>query len=124
MPSKVNGAADLRDKVGFYKRTAAGDGYGNTQAGFPGTPEFPAVAANIAPRLGGEQVLADRLTGVNLVNITVRKSSSTATVEPDWRAKDERTAEVYNIRSIIDPNKGTSSQGRFLEMLCEKGVAT
>lgn len=115
-------AGDLRDKVGFYKRLQVEDDYGNTESVFPLDPEFE-VAANIKPKLGGEDVLAGRLSGRNLVNITVRKSSATLDVTTDWVAKDERSGELYNIRSIIDPDQHTARHGRFLEMLCEEGVA-
>lgn len=111
-------AGNLRERVGFYRRAMASDGYGNSEGAFPAEPEF-SVAANIKPRLGGEQVLQSRLQGVNLVNITVRWSSETAQVEPDWIVKNERTGEVYNIRSIINPDE----RRRFIEMLCERGAS-
>lgn len=123
-------AGDLRDRVGFYQREMLGANspdvpdYGNTLGEFPADPEFDAVPANIKPRLGGEAVLAGRLEGKNLVNITVRQSAATAAVTTDWRAKDERKGTIYNIRSIIDPDEHTPQHGRFWEMLCEKGVAT
>lgn len=118
-------AGDLRSKVGFYKRPASGNSpdYGNTEGEFPGTPEFT-CAANIKPRLGGEGVLAARLTGTNPINITVRKSSDTVLVDTAWRCKDERTGVIYNIRSVIDPFEHTADHGKFFEMLCEKGVAS
>jgi SPP1 family predicted phage head-tail adaptor len=116
-------AGDLRDRVGFYQRAATSDGYGNSEGEFPDAPEFT-VAANIKPRLGGESVLASRLQGTHLANITVRVSAQTRQVTEAWRVKNERTGEVYNIRSIIDPEQATHRQGRVLEMLCEKGVAT
>lgn len=129
----MTSAGDLRDRVGFYKRGTTGDpdaspptfddGYGNTVGEFSATAEF-SVAANIKPRLGGEAVLAGRLTGQNLVNITVRQSDDTSSITTDWRAKNERSGELYNIRSIIDPDENTAQHGRFWEMLCEKGVAT
>lgn len=115
--------ADLRYRVGFYARETVSDGYGNSQGGFAADPVF-ITAANIKPRLGGEQVLAGRLTGQNLVNITVRQSTDTSAVAVDWRAKDERSGQLYNIRSIIDPDQDKPQHGRFWEMLCEKGVAT
>lgn len=116
-------AGDLRDRAGFYQRALTSDGYGNTEGAFPDDPEFT-VAANIKPRLGGEQVLAARLQGTHLANITVRTSARTRQVKTDWRVKNERTGEVYNIRSIIDPEQATSKRGRFIEMLVEKGVET
>ena len=96
--------------------------YGETEGQFPGTALF-VVPANIEPKLGGEQILADRLSGKNFVNITVRQSSSTNSVTPEWMAKDETTGEVFNIRSVIDPQKGNVRHGYWWEMLCEKGVA-
>lgn len=121
-------AGDLRSKVGFYQRGTIGadspavPDYGIPETEFPDDPEFT-CAANIKPRLGGEGVLAARLSGTNLVNITVRKSSSTVQVDSAWRAKDERSGVIYNIRSVIDPYENTADHGKFLEMLAEKGVA-
>jgi hypothetical protein len=121
-------AGDLRSRVGFYKRGAIGadsppaPDYGTTEGEYPDTPEFT-CAANIKPRLGGESVLAARLTGTNLVNITVWRSSDTAQVDTSWRLKDERTGVLYNIRSVIDPDEHTAQHGRWLELLCERGVA-
>lgn len=116
-------AADLRERIGFYARVDVDDGYGNTQAGFSEAAAF-VVAANVKPKLGGEGVQAARLEGKNFENITVRQSTDTSSVTTDWRAKDERNGVIYNIRSIIDPDKETSQHGRWWEMLCEKGVAT
>ena len=121
-------AGNLRSRVGFYPRQSAGvdspaaPDYGYTQGGFSSTASF-IVAAGIQPRLGGEQVLAARLAGTNLVNITVRQSTDTATVTEDWQAKDEDSGDIYNIKSIIDPDEGKVRHGMYFEMLCERGVA-
>jgi len=114
-------AGDLRSRVGFYKRVEQGDAYGNAEGSYAATAEF-ICAANILPRLGGESVIAARLTGTNLVNVTVRQSSRTRLVDVAWMLKDERSSVAYNIRSIIDPDEGTAQHGRFFEMLCEKGA--
>lgn len=122
-------AGDLRSRVGFYKRGAVGADsppaidYGNTELEFGDDPEFT-CSANIKPRLGGEGVLAARLTGTNLVNITVRRSSDTLLINTAWRCKDERSGVLYNIRSVIDPYEHTTDHGKFLELLCERGVAS
>lgn len=122
-------AGDLRARIGFYKRDTVGvdsppsPDYGAGETEFAGDAEFT-CSANIKPRLGGESVLASRLTGVNLVNITVRQSSMTRLVDTGWRAKDERSGTIYNIRSIIDPNEHDQDHGKWFEMLCEQGVAT
>lgn len=116
-------AGDLRSRVGFYQRLSGDDGYGNVEGRYPSAPNFE-CRANIRPKLGGESVLASRLTGTNLVNITVRQSTNTRLIDTAWVLKDERSGIAYNVRSVIDPDEGTSQHGRFFEMLCEKGVAT
>lgn len=119
------GAGDLRHLVGFYQREDLSDtspqpDYGVTEGEFL---QVFTAQAQIRPKLGGEDVLAARLTGKNLVNITVRKSAASAAVTTDWMAKNERSGESYNIRSIIDPFQSKPQRGRFIELLCEKGVA-
>lgn len=115
-------AGDLRERIGFFAPVEFEDGYGNTTTGFDVAPDF-AVSAAVKPRLGGEAVLAGRLTGKHYVNITVRASSLTRSVTEAWMARDERSGVAYNIRSIIDPEKASSRHDRFIEMLCEQGVA-
>jgi SPP1 family predicted phage head-tail adaptor len=112
-------SGDLRERIGFYARVSLDDGAGNVKAGYGPNPEF-ILSANVKPKLGGEGVLAGRLTGTNLLNITVRYSSKSTQVTPDWRAKDERSGVIYNIRSIVDPTQ----KRQWLELLCERGVAT
>lgn len=111
-------AGPLRERVGFYPRPLADDGMGNQQSSYLDEADF-IVAANIKPKLGGEGVLADRLQGKKLVNITVRCSRATGLVTEAWMAKDERTGVTYNIRSIINPDQ----RKHYFEMLCEEGVA-
>jgi head-tail adaptor len=114
---KLMQAGDLKYRVGFYGPDPHDDGFGNTIM-FNDTPDF-IVSAAMEPKLGGETVLAGRLAGRNLINVTVRSSEQTRSVKPEWKAKDERTGDDLNIRSIIDPDQ----QRQWLEMLCEKGVA-
>ena len=111
-------AAELDARVAFHRRATIDDGYGNVEGGFDPNPAFPAVAAQIRPKLGGEEVFAARLGGRNPVNIIVRKSNNTEQVTTDWAAKNTRSGEVYNIRSVIDPD----GENRWLEMLCEQGA--
>lgn len=121
-------SAPLRYRIGFYQRGSglpAGSppppDYGSAP-GYPGTATF-VVYGNIKPRLGGEAVLAARLTGKNFVDITVRQDSLTDQVDTDWMCKNETTGEIFNIRSVIDPHQGDADHDDWWEMLCEKGVA-
>jgi head-tail adaptor len=111
------GAGDLRHRIAFEKRETVSDGYGNDEGDFA---EQFIVSAALQARFGGETVTAARLTGQQPVTITVRQSSVTLQVTPDWRARDARSGTVYNIRSIADPDDG----GAWLEMLCQSGTAT
>lgn len=112
-------AGDLKWRVGFYRRVEVDDGAGSTQGEYDDKP-FLVLRANLRPRLGGEGTLAGRLTGTNLVNITIRQSDNARLVTTNWRVRDERTHEEYNIRSIVDPD----GKRQWLEVLCEQGVAT
>lgn len=108
-------AGHLKHSIAFQTHAVIDDGYGNRRGAF--ATQFT-VRARIEPRLGGEAVLAARLTGRNMANITVRASANTRTVAPEWRAIDSRTGEVWNVRSVIDPD----DRRMFIEMLVEKGV--
>jgi head-tail adaptor len=112
-------AGDLRERIGFYRRVETDDGAGNVLAGYADVPDF-ILSAAVVPKLGGEAVLAGRLTGTNLVNVTVRRSSQSLQVSTEWLAKDERSGVIFNLRSIIDPDQ----KRQWLEMLCERGVAS
>lgn len=120
-------AGELRYRVGFYQRNAPGaigspdTDYGS-DGGYPTTATF-ITYADIAPKLGGEQVLAGRLVGKNLANITVRQSTETNAIDVDWKCKNEDSGEIYNIRSVIDPHQGGVKHGFWWELLCEEGVA-
>lgn len=110
---------ELRERVSFFAPVDGVDGSGNTISSFNDFADFVRWAS-VVPRLGGETVLAGRLAGRNLVNLTVRQSGSTTNrVTTDWQARNEKTGTVYNIRSIIDPDQSRV----WWEMLCEIGVA-
>lgn len=118
-------AGDLCSRVGFYKREDLSDSSpdtGNLEGEFPDEPEFTSKAM-IKPRLGGEGVLAGRLSGRHLVNITVRNCDQVAEVNEEWKARDMRKGVDYNIRDVIDPFEGDHRRGRWVEFLCEVGVA-
>lgn len=107
---------NFRDRVTFAQVEEVVDEYGNTQGNF--VDQF-SVAADIAYVRGGEGVIAARLEGHQPVIITIRSSSQTALIKPDWRAVDERDASrIFNVRSVQP-----SSNGDFTELLCEAGVA-
>jgi SPP1 family predicted phage head-tail adaptor len=111
-------AGKLRERLKFQKRgEPVDDGYGNTVTDW--VDQFT-VSARVKPRLGSEPIIAQRLQGVQPVTITVRASSDTRQIAPDWRAIDTRDAtKVYNLRTAAADEKD-----RFIEMLADDGAAT
>jgi SPP1 family predicted phage head-tail adaptor len=118
------GAGDLRQRVTFAKPDQVADEWGNVTTGWL---DMFTVWANITPRLGGETVEAARLTGRQPVVIRVRQSPDTALIAVDWKATTVEgpvpAGVVYNIRTCVDPDEGNQSHDKWLDMLCEAGVA-
>lgn len=114
-------SVDLRAKVTFAVRIVAPDEYGVTHGEWE---DRFTVRARVWPRLGGETVLAARLTGTQPVTITVRNSPDTREITPGWKATNAETGTEYSIRSIVDPEEPTPRHGRYIDLLCEAGVAT
>ena len=117
--AQISGAGDLRYRVTFAMRDSTQDEYGNVSTDW--VDQFT-VSANIAPRMGGETVMAARLGGTQPVVIRVRKSPDTSLITTDWKATDQ-TGKVYNIRTSVDPLLGDGQHGMYLDMLAETGVA-
>ena len=117
----MTSSGDLRHLVAFDKREEINpdytDDFGNTESVFM---EQFAASASIRAKLGGETVVAARLTGQNTVNITVRQSTRTRAIGTDWQARDVREGITYAISSIIDPD----DSGAWLEILAQTGTAS
>lgn len=107
----------FRHRVAFETATYADDGAGGRTATWSEAFRCP---AEIRPKLGGEEVTAGRLAGRRIATIRVRAYGETRAVTTEWRARDVRTAELWNIRSIVDPD----GRGAFLEVMAETGVET
>jgi head-tail adaptor len=114
------GAGDLRQTLVFAMPDSVTDDYGNVSTGW--ADQFT-VFANITPRLGGETVEAARLAGRQPVIIRVRQSDDTRRIRTDWKATDQASGTVYNIRTAADPNLGDTEHGKWVDMLAESGVA-
>lgn len=109
-------AGDLVYRVAFdVKGGPVSDGAGGTAKAF--AEHFQCRAGFIHLR-GGEAVQAARLEGQHPQVIRVRSSAQTRGVTTDWRIRDVRTGDVFNIRDITP---GLDRQ--FIDFLCQKGVA-
>lgn len=110
-------AGTLNKRIAFDKRPdTANDGYGNTQGDWE---EQFWVWSSKRYLLGGEDVMAARLSGSQPLLLTVRSSSNTRQIAESWRCRDLASEEIFNIRSV------TPAQDRngFIDILCEKGAA-
>ncbi len=105
----------LTERFEFQEREQAGDGYGNEQGAW--RPQFERSVGRLMLR-GGEQVMASRLEGRAPAVITIRACSQTRRITTDWRARDVRSEDIWNIRSI-----SPSEKRDYIDLLVEKGVA-
>lgn len=111
-------AGKLKYRFAFDKRTEpVDDGFGNVVNGW--AEQFKIWVGKKYIIGGGEKILAARLTGNQPVVITVRCSSLTDQITTDWRCRDLRSGETFNIRTI------TSADVRegYKDLLVESGVA-
>lgn len=108
-------AGELHNRFAFDARVEQQDGRGNTVASW--LERFQCRAGVLNMR-GGETVMAARLEGRRPVVVTVRNFPATRQVTTDWRCRDVRTGEAFNVRAV------QPSQDRaYIEFLCESGVA-
>uniref|UniRef100_A4WTD5 Phage head-tail adaptor, putative n=1 Tax=Cereibacter sphaeroides (strain ATCC 17025 / ATH 2.4.3) TaxID=349102 RepID=A4WTD5_CERS5 len=111
----TDGAARLFDEVAFDEPVQIPDGSGGTDATWQ---ERYACRAHIRYLRGGEVVQAARLAGRQPVVVTIRRSAEAEAIRADWRMRDNRTGETYNIRAIVP-----TEDRRWLEITAESGVA-
>jgi SPP1 family predicted phage head-tail adaptor len=108
-------AGRLQERVLFQSPAPISDGQGGQEEGWSQGFE---CSANFMYLRGGETVQAARLEGRQPVVVTIRQSSLSRSINPEWRMVDARRGDIYNIRSIVP-----SDNRLYLELTCEKGVA-
>lgn len=113
----MTGAGDLQERLRFESPSPVDDGAGNYSEGW--TSEFT-VWAGVKPLRGGEGVIAARLAGTQPVIITVRRSTQSRDIRPEWRAVDVRSGAVYQLKAPPADMQGTRM---YLDFLAESGVA-
>lgn len=111
-------AGQLRRRVVLEARGDGDDGFGTIIPGIGPWEERTECAARIKNLVGGETIVAGRLAGEGHANITVRANSATRQASSDWRIRDVPSGEIYQIKSIIEDEKG-----RLIEALTQTGVA-
>lgn len=111
------GSGQLHYQVECQSREKIDDGMGN-EISDPWETRFITRAAFRHLR-GGEAVMASRLQNKHPMIITVRRSSNTMQITPDWRVFDSRDGKVYEIRDITP-----ELDRQYLSFLVESGVAS
>lgn len=114
----MTGAGNLRETIEMQRRAWGDDGYGSE--GYIGPWEtLWSAHARVQILRGTEAVMAGRLGGKQTVAMTMRWQPEFNQLGTDWRAKNSRTGEIYNIRSI-EPDE----RNAFVNILTESGVPT
>jgi head-tail adaptor len=113
-------AGDLKWRVRFDKQVAVEDPFGGT-ANNQWQEQFSRAAA-IIPMMGGEPVMAQRLTGTQPVLIKVRFDSLTRTIVTSWRAVEMLNGvpvRYYGIKTAEDMERSRE----FITMMAIAGDA-
>lgn len=119
MPIK---AGELRDRFAFDVRedlsnnSPPGDGAGNMEG--PWEEQFT-VWAKLHYLRGSETVMASRLQSQQPAILTIRASSQSRLITTEWRCRNTRNSDVFNIREVTEhPDRSG------IDLLIQKGVAT
>lgn len=113
-------AGPMRDRIAFDKRedlstnSPAGDGHGNMEGDWE--EQFERWG-RLRPKLGGEQVMASRLQGVQPFTITVRFDNETRLIKSDWRARNVADDTIYAILSVMNPDE----KKKYIELTVTAG---
>ena len=111
------GASGRNRLLEFQSPTTVDDGMGNYTEGF--TARFR-LLAQVTPRLGGETVMAERLSGRQPVTIRIPWAPVTQAIGTDWQAVDVASGAVYQMKS---PPANIDQKNKDLEFIAEQGVA-
>lgn len=104
--------------VAFDRPVKEPDGAGGTETRWSPPEDAVKAYAKFRYLRGGETVQAARLSGRQPAVVTVYSTEASRQITPAWRMRDERSGEIYNIRSVIP-----TDDRAFLELTVERGVA-
>jgi SPP1 family predicted phage head-tail adaptor len=108
----------FREKVRIDRPSNVSDGMGGFTPGW--TSVAAGLPARISPTKGGEDVRAQRLSGVSTYDVWVRFSSVLASVGANCRVVDERSGRTFNVRWVANLDE----RDRFLTLTVEAGGLT
>jgi head-tail adaptor len=109
-----SGAGQLDKRVTFLSPVEADDGHGGTVLSWK--PQFD-EPARLIPKIGSEEVIAQRMQGKQPYILRVRSSTRTRAIGTDWRAINARTGAHYAIKSSTNLDE----RGAYLDFLVVEG---
>ena len=111
-------ARDLRQSIRIERRgVASNSGYGSKAGAW--AVLIAQRSAKLLPKLGGEEVQAQRTTGVVPWECWVRSDSETRLIKPKDKVVDRRTGEEFNITFARD----MTGRGRWILLQLTSGGA-
>ncbi len=106
---------ELRHRLGIQAERATSDGGGGLTDPWADPVTVATVWGKVEPLTGGERLHAAQIQDRLSHRIVIRhRGGITAAMRIIFGTR------VFNIRAVIDPGE----RGRFLELLCDEGVAT
>ncbi len=109
-------AGDMRDRVIIERLDATGSGYSSGSEGWSILHTCRAQIMTVDGPGDGEQVIADALRSINLVQIRVHNANAISDLSANDRILNARTNEVYNVTKVTDPDL----KGRILVIDAER----
>jgi head-tail adaptor len=110
------GAGTLRDLISVERRTTVKNGRGGTADSWVAT--ITDLPASIVAQRGGEAVQSQRLAGSTPVDIMVRHSALTASIQPSDRVTDANGA-IYAVKWVGSLDEG---RPRWIMLSCTTGT--
>lgn len=106
----------MRRRVAFLRRGTTDDGAGNSESLL--APLFGPVWARLRPINGKEEVLAQKIAGVQPFEATIRWTATAATLAATDVMEDEAGLQ-YNVRSVQNPDE----KHGYLSLIVTRGEA-
>ena len=112
--------SDLREQIQIQSASRSADGGGSARVTFSTSAT---VSGAIRPTGGNERFFADQLEGVttHIITIRFRNGLTHANRLVQVSTRDSvTTTRTFNIKRVIDRD----NRHKYLDILCEEGVAT
>ena len=109
---------NLRESIAFQRLTQTAMGDGNTASSWNTETPLCTIRAELRPVNGREEVIAQKLQGVQPFILTCRYCEATAGVTTEDRAVNTRTGAAYDIMAI----QNTDMRQQWLSMVVKQGA--